>query len=191
MKLLTSCILILFTLTLCVSAQNADRSVENIRKTYTNVAEKARLAENDDEQGQFGELVMNEIVINKRNHQWRAVGIYGQTFRFFYKGGDTEAHMYPDQLVMIKTERRVSSRTYREEFLYDGSGRLIFYFQQSENDETVPAERRLYFDLAKPIRIIEDGRSRDRLSGKDLAVVREVAAANARIKDIFIKSIKL
>ena len=184
-------IIFLLLLSLSISAQTTDRSVEKIRKIYTDVAEKARLAENDDEQGQFGELVMSELVINKRSRQWRAVGIYGQTFRFFYKGGNSEAHLYPDELVMVKAERRVSNRKYAEEYLFDGSGRLIFYFQRSENDDQTPAERRIYFDAARAVRVTEDGKSRDKLTAADLATAREAAAAAARIRDVFARSIKL
>ncbi len=154
----------LFT-ALGVSAQTG-KTVETIRKYYTTVAEKARLADTDEDQGQYGDLVMNELVINKRGHQWRAVGIFGETYKFFYRGGDSEAHMYPDQLVMVKVERRVSNRNYLEEFVYDKAGRLIFYFQKAENDDQVPAERRVYFSGVKAIRIVEDGKTRDRLAAK-------------------------
>lgn len=184
-------IIFLLVLSLSISAQTADRSVEKIRKIYTDVAEKARLAETDDEQGQFGELVMSELVINKRSRQWRAVGIYGETFRFFYKGGNSEAHLYPDELVLVKAERRVSNRKYAEEYLFDGSGRLIFYFQRSENDDQAPAERRIYIDAARVVRVTEDGKSRDKLTAADLAKAREAATAAARIRDVFARAIKL
>lgn len=173
-----------------VSAQTGS-TVEKIRKYYTDVAEKARLAETDDEQGQLGDLVMNELVINKRDHQWRAVGIFGETYKFFYGGGDSEAHMYPDQLVMVKVERRVSNRNYLEEFVYDEAGRLIFYFQKAENDDQVPTERRVYFSGAKAIRVAEDGKTRDRLTANDFKTAAVVAAASASIKDLFARSIKL
>lgn len=173
-----------------VSAQTGT-SVEKIRKYYTTVAEKVRLAETDEEQGQYGDLVMNELVVNKRDHQWRAVGIFGETYRFFYRGGDSEAHMYPDQLVMVKVERRVSNRNYLEEFVYDEAGRLTFYFQKAENDDQLPAERRVYFSGVKAIRIVEDGKTRDRLTAKDLKTSADVGAESARIKDLFAKSIKL
>jgi hypothetical protein len=173
-----------------VSAQTG-KTVETIRKYYTTVAEKVRLAETDEDQGQYGDLVMNELVINKRGHQWRAVGIFSETYKFFYGGGDSEAHMYPDQLVMVKVERRVSNRNYREEFVYDEAGRLIFYFQTAANDDQVPAERRIYFSGVKPIRVVEDGKIQDRLKAKDLKTSADAAAESARIKDLFARSIKL
>ena len=169
--------------------EKTDKTVEKIGAYYTDISEKARLAETDDDRGEFGDLVMNELVINKRNHQWRVVGIYDGSYKFFYKtiGED----LYPETLVMVKVGKRVSARTYSQEFLFDERGLLIFYFQKAENDEQVPKERRIYFDAAKAIRIIDDGKQRDKLSAKDLAAARDALADGTRIKEIFTRSIKL
>lgn len=175
----------------CIFAQSVDRTVESIDKRYAEIAEKVRLCETDEDQGQFGELVINELIINSRRHQWRAVGIYGQTFKFFYKGGESEAHLYPDQLVFVKTERRSSNRVYHEEFLYSDAGVLLLYFQKAENDEQTPADRRVYFNGARPVRILEDGKRRDKLNSKDLEVSRDAAAMSAKISGIFKSSIRL
>ena len=174
-----------------VSAQTVDKMVEKIRKVYTDVSEKARLAETDDDHGSTGELVMNQLDINKRSHQWRAVGIYNLTYKFYYKGGDSEEHMYPDQLVTVVVDKRISDRGYTEEFLYSDTGALMFYFQKAENDDMVPAERRVYFSLGKPIRIMEDTKTRDRLTVKDLVTVKNILADSARIKAVFKQSIGL
>jgi len=189
-KYLIGFIFLLF-LASVIPAQTIDKTVEKIRAYYNEIAEKARAAEEEDDQGEFGDLVMNELVINKRRHQWRAVGNYVLTYKFFYRGGDSEAHLYPDELVMVKVKKEISSRTYFEEFLYDKSGALVFYFQKAENDEQSPAERRVYFSLGKAVRIIEDEKKRDKLTVKDLATIKEIAQDSVKIKDIFIKSIKL
>ena len=181
----------LFLLALGVSAQSVERSVESIRKRYEDIAEKARLCESDDDRGQFGELVINTLTVNSRNHQWRAVGIHQLMYKFFYTGGDSETHLYPDHLVFVKTERRESNRMYNEEFLYSDAGVLMFYFQRAENDDQVPAERRVYFAGAKAVRVVEDGKTRDRLTAKDVRTIREVGASNVGIKDLFNRSIKL
>ncbi len=175
-----------------ISAQAADKIVAATNSLYADVAEKARLCETDDDQGQYGELVMNELTVNSRDHQWRAVGIYGQRHRFFYKGveGD-EKRLYPDQLVFVKSERRSSNRTYREEYLYSAAGALIYYIQRAENDEMVPAERRIYFSGPRAIRLIDDGKARDRMSKQDLAVIKEAADAGRKIKALFDRSIDL
>lgn len=173
-------------------AQSVDKTVEKIRSQYTDIAEKARLCEdNESDAGEIGALFMNELVINSRGHQWRAVGTHVLTYKFFYTGGDTEQRMYPDELVMVKAERKESNRVYNEEFLFSQSGALMFYFQKAENDGDVPAERRVYFSDVRPIRIIEDGKTRDKLNAKDLTTVREITSTSARIKAIFARSIKL
>ena len=191
MKTKLTIIAFLLLLAVGVSAQSVNTTVESIRKRYEDIAEKARLCKTDDDQGQYGELVMNTIVVNSRNHQWRAVGIHQLTYDFYYAGGDSEKHMYPDQLVFVKIERRESNRTYSEEFLYTDSGSLMFYFQRAENDDQVPAERRIYFSGLKAIRMVEDGKTRDRLNVKDNKAVRYVNASNVVIKDLFDRSIKL
>lgn len=188
-KYLTGFLFVLF-LAGAISAQT-DKTVEKIRTVYNEISEKARAAEEEDDQGEFGDLVMNELVINKRRHQWRAVGNYGLTYKFFYQGGDSETHLYPDELVMVKVRKEISSRTYWEEFLYDKSGALIFYFQKAEGDEDVPAERRVYFSLGRAVRVIEDDKKRDKLNIKDTAAVKEITADSVKIKDLFNKSIKL
>jgi hypothetical protein len=183
--------MVVLSLAAAIFPQSAtkDKTVEKIRAYYTDISEKARLAETDDDRGEFGDLVMNELVINKRNHQWRAVGIYGGSYKFFYKTIGEE--LYPETLVMVKIEKRVSARTYSQEFVFDERGLLIFYFQKAENDEQMPKERRIYFDAAKAIRVIEDGKQRDKLSAKDLAAAKEVLADGVRIKEVFARSIKL
>jgi hypothetical protein len=186
------CLIFIFSLlAFSASAQTTEKTVEKIRTIYNEISEKVRAAEEEDDQGEFGELVMNELVINKRRHEWRAVGNYILAYKFFYRGGDSEAHLYPDELVMVKVRKEISSRSYLQEFLYDKSGALVFYFQKAENDVQPPAERRVYFSLGKAIRIIEDDKKRDKLIVKDAATVKEIAQDSARIKDIFIKSIKL
>lgn len=191
MKTKLTTLAFLLLLAIGVSAQSVDKTVESIRKRYGDIAEKARLCESDDDRGEFGELVMNTLTVNSRNHQWRAVGIHQLTYKFFYAGGDSEQHMFPDKLVFVKTERRESNRNYFEEFLYSDSGVLLFYFQRAENDDQVPAERRIYFAGAKAVRIVEDGKTRERFTVKDAAAIREVRAASLKIADLFARSIKL
>jgi hypothetical protein len=172
-----------------VSAQATDKTVEKIRTYYNEVSEKARAAETEDDQGEFGDLIMNELVINKRGHQWRAVGQFRVTYKFFYKTwGET---MYPETLVMVAVERKVSNRSYTEEYLYDEKGALLFYYQKAENDTEVPAERSVYFNLGKAIRIVEGEKKRDRLTAADAAAVKEIRAQTAKIKDLFVRSTKL
>ena len=122
------------------------------------------------------------------------MSIYAQKVKFFYSGGESEKSLYPDRLVMVKTERKVSARKYYEEFLYSETGALMFYFQKAEGDDDVPAERRVYF-LGGRIRVDEtivDGKSRDRLNAGDHdALAKQVMAASNKLSEIFKRSIDL
>ena len=176
----------------CAFAQSTDKTVESINKRYAEISAKVKACETDDDQGEYGELFMNTLTVNSRNHQWRAVGIYGQTFKFFYGAVENdEKRLYPDQLVFVKVERAHSNRTYAEEYLYSDAGVLMFYSQKAENDGEVPGDRRVYFSGPKPIRIVEGERSSDRPTAKDSAAIKAINAESLKISDMFLRSLKL
>lgn len=183
------CIALLLAAAAGVSAQ-ANKNIEKIDTYYKEVSEKARLCETDDEHGETGELVMNTLTINSRNHQWRAVGIYGQTLKFFYKGGDSEIHMYPDKLVLIVNERKVSAQRYRDEWLFSENGELMLFTYKVESEEP-PLEARIYFSGGKAIRTVEGKKVTDRLSALDLKYTNAHAAEGRRLKELFARSINL
>jgi hypothetical protein len=189
-KQLSSLLFVLF-LGFGVSAQTTEKSVEKIRSYYNDVAEKARLAQSDEDRGQYGDLFVNELKVNSRNHQWRAVGIYSQNYKFYYRSLDTEDHMYPDQLVFVVSERTSSARKYREEYLFSASGELVFYFFKAENSDEKPSEVRIYYSGAKAIRLIEDKKTRDRLSAEDVKTVNRLSAFSRKIKEAFKQSIAI
>jgi hypothetical protein len=184
-------IFFLFLLSVCVSAQTTNRTVEKIGVYYKDVAEKARLVEADSDQGKFGELVMNELKINSRSHQWRAVGIYGQTYKFFYRGGNDERHPYPDQLVIVINERKISDRNYREEYLFSDAGALVFYSYKDDIPEAKQSEIKVYFAAGRAVRIEQDGRSRDRMTKADIFSTNQRLATAAKLMQFFKRSIDL
>ena len=55
----------------------------------------------------------------------------------------------------------------------------------------VPAERRIYFDAGRAVRVIDDGKTRDKLSAADLRSAREVQAAAVKLRDVFLRTINL
>jgi hypothetical protein len=183
-------ILFILFVALAVSAQTTGKTVEKTRAFYTEITEKAAAAETDDDKGQYGDLVVNELRITSRNHSWAAVGIYRLTYKFFYRSEETEAGRV-NVLYKVFVDKRISNRSYTEEYLYNDKGALIFYFQKAENDDQAPAERRVYFSLGKAIRIVEDGKTRDKLTVKDNAAVKEIAGDSLKIKGIFDSTTKL
>ena len=174
-----------------IAGQANSSSVAVIDKRYKDIAAKALACETDDEQGEYGPLVMNTLSVNSRSHQWRAVGIYGQTFKFFYQGGDDEKNLYPDKLVLVKTERRVSDRTYREEYLFSEKGELQYFVRHTENDDQTPKELRIYTEGMRALRIVENGKSRDKFNATDVKAEAEARRSAAKIKELFVKSITL
>ncbi len=187
MKKQIFCVATLLLTSIGVFGQN-DETVKKIDKIYTDVAEKARLCETDDEQGEIGELVMNTLAINSRGHQWRAVGIYSKTVKFFYKGGDSEERPYPDKLVIVINERRISDRRFREEWLFSETGVLMLFTYRVESEEP-PSEARIYYSGGKAIRTVDGEKVTDRLSALDLKYVNQRASEGSRLKEFFTKSI--
>lgn len=188
-RLILDVILLLLVVT-GVSAQSDDKTVESINKRYAEIAEKARLCETDDDQGEYGDLFMNALTINSRGHQWRAVGIYGKTFKFFYKAVENdERRLYPDQLVFVKVEGKESSRTYSEEYLFSEKGVLVLYQRKAENDQSL-RDVRVYFSGLKPINIMVDGKAKIRFSASESRGAAEAKRNAAEIKEMFARSMR-
>lgn len=184
--------ILLFVMLLLLAA-NAGfaQSVDATQKRYAEISEKARLCEADDEQGEYGELVMNALTINSRGHQWRAVGIYGQTYKFFYRGGNDEKHLYPDQLVFVVNDKNISDRKYREEFLFSDAGALVYYFYTDDVLAPKPSEIKVWFSAGKAFRIEQDGRVRNRMTKADVFSTNQRLATAAKLMQFFKRSIEL
>lgn len=186
------CIAILLITAIGVSAQTTNETVKKIQTAYIEAAEKAKLVESDDDQGEFGPLFVNELTLNSRNHQWRAVGIHQIKYKFFYKAVENdERRLYPDQLVLVKSERKESSRTYIEEYFFNERGELAYYFRLAENDDQSPERRLVYFSGLKTLRIIDDDMARDQFSAAEQKNIAQIKRTASMIKDLFVKSINL
>ncbi len=175
-----------------IAAQSTDKTVAATNARYADIAEKARLCETDDDQGEFGDLVMNTLDINARRHQWRAVGIYRPVYKFFYKGVENdEKRLYPDQLVFVVSERKVSARNYREEYLFSDAGALVYYFYK---DDVLPGkadEIKVWFAGGRAIRIEQDGRTRTRMTKADTITTNQRLTSAAKLMQFFKRSIDL
>jgi hypothetical protein len=187
MKKLLGGFLFLLIFTFSISAQKSvEKQIESIRKIYTEISNKIATTEKDEESGHTSDLAVNELVVNKLNKSWAAVGNYRVVYRFYYQNRDEEP--YPTQLVKATKTTESAARRYYEEFVYDKTDNLIFYFEKSEDDEK-PLERRIYFDKKRAFQIVEDGSARDRLSAYD-KVFTKVLNDSKSIQQIFINSIK-
>ncbi len=186
------CFALLLITAIGVSAQATNEIVKKIQTAYIEAAEKAKLVESDDDQGEFGPLFVNELTVNSRNHQWRAVGIHQIKHKFFYRAVENdERRLYPDQLVLVKSERKESSRTYIEEYFFNERGELAYYFRLAENDDQSPERRLVYFSGLKTLRVIDDNKARDQFTAAEQKNIVEIRRTASKIKDLFVKSINL
>lgn len=160
-------------LALSVSAQqNIEKQVEEIGRAYAKISQRIEATEKDKESGKSSNIAVDEYVTNKLNRSWEAVGTFGAVYRFYYQHRQDEP--YPDQLIKIIVKRQSAVRTYYVEYVYDKSDQLIFFFGKTNDAEDPPLERRIYFYDQEPIRIIEDGQTRDDFTEKDRLKIKEV-----------------
>ena len=115
------------------------KAVEAIRDHYTKVTKEIERIESNKEAASGSELAVNELVVNKLNKSWPAVGNYSVVYRFYYKQFGEEP--YPDSLVMIRKKAVSAAREHHEEWLFSDDGTLAFYFFKDEEG----AEHRLYY----------------------------------------------
>lgn len=186
-RLFSLLFLILFTLAVSAQQSKNDLRVDSIRKTYQEISQKIESLEKDEEAARTSDLAVNELVVNKMNRSWAAVGNYRVVFRFFYQNRVEEP--YPTQLVKVTKETEAAARKYYEEFVYDGDGRLIFYFEKSDDGEE-PLERRIYYHKGRAFRLIEDETSKEKLDKGDREKSRGALASSKKIVKIFINSIE-
>lgn len=123
-----------------VSAQ-ADERIENIKKIYEQTNRK--IAETN-ENGEYSTVFLAELVINKNNGSYPAVGLFQTVYKFYYTYGDREKNPYPNRLLKIEIETKRSANIEIYAFLFNEKEQLIFYFDRKSETENV-IEKRIYF----------------------------------------------
>ena len=143
-------LLMLFVLTgaafLTISAQTEKR-IDEIKQIYKET--NAKIAEAE-ENGEYSSTFLSELVVNKNNGSYPAVGTYKTVVKFYYTFGDREKNPYPDRLLKIEVETKRSDRTETAEFLLNETGQLIFYFGKKDDQEF-----RAYFSAEKPLKFLK------------------------------------
>jgi hypothetical protein len=150
-------------LILCVwPARGGDRppasfqedEIRSIRELYTRTNESIRLAQAK-KTGEGGPLYCNEVVTNRYDASWRAVGNYSRKAAFWYSDQPDFARYENLQeeavLVKVEIEEVAAVRSVAEEYLFD-KGELVFYYRKSKAGGSAPGEERLYFRDKKMIR---------------------------------------
>lgn len=130
-----------------ISAQT-DKRIENIKKIY---GETNRKITESNENGEFSSVFLAELVVNKNNGSYPAVGLFQTTYKFYYTYGDREKNPYPNRLLKIEIETKRSANIEKYEFLFDEKEQLLFYFEGKNEAENV-IEKRTYFQNETPIK---------------------------------------
>ncbi len=188
-------LLLLCSLLLAVNVSAQEKAVAEIRRLYEEIGQKIELSEQGGDESPYVEIVCNELVVNRNQRVWPAVGNYQATYKFYYDFAHTEEHHYPDRLRKVVMQSRMSDRSYYEEYFFDEAGALIFYYTKPDEppigDEQPPVERRIYFAGGRPIRIISGGKTGDRMGAQDFALARKVLATGRQLKAFFARSLTL
>ncbi len=179
MKRTATFILLLLSAAAAIAGQT-DKRIDAIR---TVARETDRMITECEADGETSTTFLAELVVNKNNGSYPAVGIYRSTAKFYYTFGDREKNPYPDRLLKIVVETKRSARVELAEYLFDGRGRLIFYFGREDD-----VDRRIYFDDGKMFRALEGEKV---ISGNDAKTVADRALAESRrLTAMFRESLK-
>lgn len=168
-----------------VTAQRVDKRVEEIKRLYTQVNEQ--IAESERVEESTG-VYCNELVVNKGDKSWPAVGIYRTVVKFYYTFGDREIDPYPNRLLKITVTTKRSARQEYAEYLFNPVGQLIFYYEKKD-DEGSPAESRLYFAANRLIRRIKGQRIVDVNSRQALEETKGALNEKTKLREVFLKSL--
>lgn len=128
-----------------VSAQT-DKKIEQIRKIYIETNQK--IAESN-ENGEVSPVFLTELIVNKNVGSYPAVGNFRSVVKFYYTYGRREKNPYPNRLLKAEMEINRAARTENYEYLFNETGRLIFYFERKDDQEM-----RVYFSAEKPVKIL-------------------------------------
>ena len=145
-------VLFLLASSLQIAAQQDDKRIEAIRRLSMQVNEQIEESERVEE---GTGIYCNELIVNKGDKSWPAVGIYRTVIKFYYTFGDREKNPYPNRLLKITVTTNRSDRQEYAEYLFNPAGQLIFHYEKG-SDKT-DSERRYYFASERLIR--SDARS--------------------------------
>lgn len=170
-------VLVIFSINLSAFAQT-DKRIEEIRQIYKETNKLIDDSENT-------EIFLTELVVNKNNGSYPAVGIYNSTVKFFYTYGDREKNPYPNQLLKVIVTTNRSAMTEHSEFLFNSSQQLIFYFEKKDEEE-----RRFYFSVEKPFRILNGDKVLNINNKEDIEKTKVILAEKKKLVEIFKNSLE-
>jgi len=138
------------------------RTNEAIRQAVANASPESRV------------LYCNEVILNRYDGPWRAVGNYSRRETYWYSDQPEFARYdgRTGESVLVKVEIRETSAalTVSEEYLFD-QGKLVFHYRRDKAGDRVPREERMYFQERKMIRRLGDPKSDEHEPGEPAKVL--------------------
>lgn len=163
-----------------ISAQT-DKRIEEIKKIYQDTNEKVKECE---ENGEYSSVFLSELVVNKNNGSYPAVGIFNSIFKFYYTYGNREKNPYPNRLMKIVIETKRSANTEKREYLFNEKEQLIFYFENLGE-----VEKRLYFQNETVIKFLIGDKTQKLKDAEILKSAKSAIAEKHKLVEIFQNSL--
>jgi hypothetical protein len=167
-----------------LSAQQVDSRIERIRRITTQINEQ--VAESERVEEGTG-IYCNELIVNRGDKSWPAVGIYRTVVSFYYTFGDREKNPYPNRLLKITLNTQRSDRIEHAEYIFDPAQQLIFYYEKDGDDPA--SERRYYLASERVIRAMKGQRTIGLRNRDEVEKVSMVLKEKNRLKSMFIQSL--
>lgn len=167
-----------------IAAQQDDKRIEAIRRLSIQVNQQIEESERVEESTG---VYCNELIVNKGDKSWPAVGIYRTIVKFYYTFGDREKNPYPNRLMKITVTTNRSDRREYAEYLFNSTEQLIFYYEK--DGESAQSERRYYFASERLIRRMLGQRSVSTKTRDAVETVARAFGAKNNLKQIFLKSL--
>ena len=132
-------------------------AIRDIRDHYSEVNEKIKYCTEGDHEK--CDIYCNEVAINRHQTDWRVVGTYNRTIRFWYSDDPKLQELFEkdgrDVLLKVEINEVISRRENYIELLYK-DGELVFYFSKDISGFNENKEERFYFSDGELIRYLEN-----------------------------------
>ena len=159
-----------------------DRRLEAINKLRAKIDQDIAASEAEAE---YSNIYLTELVVNKNNGSYPAVGIYRPVAKFYYTYGDREKEPYPNRLLKIVVAVARSDRHEYSEFVFNESEQVVFYLDKKDN-----VERRVYFAAGRAIKFEQDGRILSLRTQSGRAIVALILKEHVKLVAIFRRSLE-
>jgi hypothetical protein len=163
-----------------VSNASAQQEAKRIAETDALLSRTNEQIAGSHADGEYSSVYLAEMIVNKNNGSYPAVGIFRTIYRFYYTYGDREKNPYPNRLIKIEIETKRSDRTETTEFLFDEGGKLIFYLDKKDE-----ADFRIYFAAEKPLKLLKGERDLKTTDREAVQSAKNALAEKRKLGAIF------